>query len=97
MLIAVSIHPPSLAGRHSLLSERMRVLPNQAVKASSISAMKSNTMANTQNDVNHLRKGGAGGWRDVFSVRQSENFDELYKAQMKGSGLEMDFGEGLVM
>lgn len=59
--------------------------------------MKSNTKANTQKDVNHLRKGGAGGWRDVFTLRQSENFDKLYRAQIEGSGLQMDFGEGLTM
>ena len=69
----------------------------QVVAASSISAMKSNSKANTQKDLNHLRKGGAGGWRDVFTVRQSEAFDALYRQQMEGSGLEMDFGEGLNM
>ncbi|CAM9256321.1 unnamed protein product, partial [Laminaria digitata] len=67
----------------------------KVVAASSISAMKSK--ANTQKDINHLRKGGAGGWRDVFTVRQSEAFDALYREQMKGSGLEMDSGEGLNM
>eukprot|EP00904_Undaria_pinnatifida_P001158 jgi/Undpi1/11042/HiC_scaffold_30.g13342.m2 len=69
----------------------------KVVAASSISAMKSNSKANTQKDLNHLRKGGAGGWRDVFTVRQSEAFDALYRQQMEGSGLEMDFGEGLNM
>lgn len=59
--------------------------------------MKSNAKANTQEDVKHLRKGGSGGWRDVFTVRQSEEFDRLYLEQMKGSGLEMNFGEGLSM
>lgn len=48
-------------------------------------------------DMKHLRKGGAGGWRDVFTVRESEEFDKIYKEQMKGSGLVMDFGEGLRM
>lgn len=70
---------------------------NQAVAASTISAMKSNARANTQQDVNHLRQGGAGGWRNVFKVRESEAFDRLYLKQMEGSGLEMDFGEGLSM
>ncbi|CAM9817820.1 unnamed protein product [Ectocarpus sp. 8 AP-2014] len=67
----------------------------KTVAASTISAMKSSAKANTQKEVNHLRKGGAGGWRDVFKVRESEAFDRLYREQMKGSGLEMDFGEGL--
>ncbi|CAB1104592.1 AST [Ectocarpus sp. CCAP 1310/34] len=69
----------------------------KTVAASTISAMKSSANANTQKEVNHLRKGGAGGWRDVFKVRESEAFDRLYREQMKGSGLEMDFGEGLSM
>lgn len=67
------------------------------VAASDISAMKNNPKANTQSDVTHLRKGGSGGWRDVFKVRQSASFDRLYRKQMEGSGLEMDFGEGLSM
>lgn len=45
----------------------------------------------------HVRKGGAGGWRDVFTVRQSEEFDKLYREQMKDVDLKMDFGEGLIM
>lgn len=69
----------------------------KAVAASTISAMKSNTKANTQKEFKHLRKGGAGGWRNVFKVRESEAFDRLYREQMEGSGLEMDFGEGLSM
>lgn len=45
----------------------------------------------------HIRKGGAGGWRDVFTVRQSEELDKVYLKQMAGSGLKMDFGGGLSM
>lgn len=48
-------------------------------------------------ETNHLRKGGAGGWRDVFTVRESQEFDKIYRKQMEGSGLVMDFGEGLRM
>lgn len=68
---------------------------------SSISAMKS--LPREENEAaamhfkNHIRKGGAGGWRDVMTVRQSEAIDELYLEQMEGSGLKMDFGEGLSM
>ncbi|CAM9312324.1 unnamed protein product [Hapterophycus canaliculatus] len=69
----------------------------KAVAASTISAMKSNKKANTQKEFNHLRKGGSGGWRNVFKVRESEAFDRLYQQQMDGSGLEMDLGEGLSM
>ena len=32
--------------------------------------------------LNHLRKGGYGGWRATFSVEQSELFDEVYVLKM---------------
>ena len=47
--------------------------------------------------MNHLRKGGIGGWRDTFTVSQSELFDKVYARKMADSGLVFDFGEGLVM
>lgn len=69
----------------------------QTAASSTISAMKKNSKANIMAEMNHLRKGGAGGWRDVLTVRESEEFDKIYRKQMEGSGLEMDFGEGLRM
>lgn len=69
----------------------------QTAAGSTISAMKNNAKANIMAGEKHLRKGGAGGWRDTFTVRESEEFDKIYLEQMEGSGLEMDFGEGLVM
>lgn len=69
----------------------------QTVAATSIDAMKRNPQANLRPGQQHLRKGGAGGWRDVYTVRESEAFDEIYLKEMEGAGLKMDFGEGLVM
>ena len=69
----------------------------QTVTGSSFSAMKNNPKVNIRPSKNHLREGRAGGWRDVFTVRESEAFDKIYREQMQGSGLRMDFGEGLVM
>lgn len=69
----------------------------KTLAGSTISAMRTNPKANIRPFENHLRKGGSGGWRDVFTVRESEAFDKLYHEQMAGSGLKMDFGEGLVM
>lgn len=69
----------------------------QTAAASTINSMKKNPKANTRPEKNHLRKGGAGGWRNVYTVRESEAFDEIYHKEMKGTGLKMDFGEGLVM
>lgn len=59
--------------------------------------MRQNPKVNTRPTENHFRKGGAGGWRDVYTIRESEAFDELYNREMEVSGLKFDFGEGLVM
>ena len=69
----------------------------QTLTESTISAMRNNPKANIRPYENHIRKGGSGGWRNFFTVRESEAFDKIYHEQMAGSGLEMDFGEGLVM
>lgn len=69
----------------------------QTAASSTIDAMKTNLKANIYPSIKkHLRAGGAGGWRDVFTVRESEAFDKIYEEQMERSGLRMDFGEGLV-
>lgn len=59
--------------------------------------MKTNDKANTQSQFKHIRKGGTGGWRDVFTVRESEAFDQIYSKEMEMTDLQMDFGEGLTM
>lgn len=69
----------------------------QTTAATTISAMRKNPKANIRPGEQHLRKGGAGGWRDIYTVRQSDAFDEIYLKEMEGTGLKMDFGEGLVM
>ncbi|CAB1115455.1 AST [Ectocarpus sp. CCAP 1310/34] len=69
----------------------------KTIQASTIDAMRQNATVNTRPGENHFRKGGAGGWRDVYTVRESEAFDQIYMEQMEGTGLKMDFGEGLVM
>ncbi|CAM9623306.1 unnamed protein product, partial [Ectocarpus sp. 8 AP-2014] len=64
--------------------------------ASSLSSMKQNPKANIYNSKKHLRQGGAGGWRDAFTKVESKAFDRIYEEQMEGSGLQMDFGDGLI-
>ena len=60
----------------------------KVVKASSMSEMK----VKSSIGLNHLRQGGYGNWRDHFSVRLSELFDDVYKFKMQGSGLTFNFG-----
>ena len=78
-------------------SYRRATFLHQVVAGSGISVMRRNAEAQGPIYMNHIRKGGKGGWRDVFTVMQSEQFDALYRQQMAGSGLEMDFGDGLKM
>lgn len=40
-----------------------------------------------------IRKGIVGDWMTLFTVAQSEMFDEKYDRVMKGSGLAFDFGK----
>eukprot|EP01038_Epipyxis_sp_PR26KG_P012375 gene12375-16599_t len=58
------------------------------VKHSSINEMKTSASIG----LNHLRKGGYGGWRTSFTVAMSEFFDDVYKFKMNGSGLKFNFG-----
>eukprot|EP00611_Tribonema_gayanum_P029045 TRINITY_DN7662_c0_g3_i6.p4 TRINITY_DN7662_c0_g3~~TRINITY_DN7662_c0_g3_i6.p4 ORF type:complete len:179 (-),score=68.03 TRINITY_DN7662_c0_g3_i6:222-758(-) len=67
------------------------------VDKSSIDAMRKDSKAAAAVGFDHLRRGGAGGWREALTARQSEAFDALYRARMAGSGLAFDFGRGIVM
>ena len=68
---------------------------DRAVAGSTMKSMRSNKKSNI--GFNHLRKGGVGGWRDYFTVTQSNTFDAVYRRKMAGAGLTFDFGEGCVM
>jgi hypothetical protein len=47
----------------------------------------------------NVRKGGVGNWRNKIPENSCVNamFDGEYYKQMRGTGLEFDFGDGLVM
>ena len=60
------------------------LLALQTVAGSTFAAMKENPKANIHSGENPLRKGQAGGWRSVFTVRESEAFDYIYRQQMDG-------------
>lgn len=56
--------------------------------------MKKNSKSNVRSNEEHIRKGGVGGWRGWWTVRESEEYDKIYQEQMKDTGLDFDFGEG---
>jgi hypothetical protein len=43
----------------------------------------------------HLRSGGKGGWRDVFSAEQNAEFDALIATGLAGTDLKYDYGDGV--
>lgn len=43
-------------------------------------------------EMRHLfRKGVVGSWKERFTVRESEWFDEVYRERMRGTGLDFEF------
>jgi len=42
--------------------------------------------------LNHLRSGGYGGWKSMFTAQMNELFDDQYQKQMSGSELTFRFG-----
>ena len=44
----------------------------------------------------HFRKGDIGDWRNQFTEEQSGQLDALYMEKMKGTGLQFDFGDGVI-
>ena len=45
----------------------------------------------------HFRKGDIGDWRNHFSAEQSQQMDDLFVEKVKGTGLQFDFGDGMVL
>jgi len=45
----------------------------------------------------HFRKGDIGDWRNQFSEEQSQQLDALYLEKMKGTSLQFDFGDGVIL
>lgn len=63
----------------------------RVVKGSSISEMRGSS---SDIGLNHLRQGGYGNWRTMFTVQMSEFFDDVYRLRMHGSGLGLQFNFG---
>ncbi|XP_041479021.1 sulfotransferase 1C2-like [Lytechinus variegatus] len=75
-------------------------------EASTFKAMKNNPSSNPDTlimagleqagmekpkDKSFMRKGVVGDWKNYFTDDQNKRFDELYKKEMAGSGLEFEF------
>jgi len=78
-------------------------LIDTVVTLSSFKSMTSNETTNfdwipQRADVpKHFRKGDIGDWRNHFSEEQSQQMDSLFMEKMKGTGLQFDFGDGVVL
>lgn len=73
------------------------------VRLSSFQSMTSNETTNFDwipqraDAPKHFRKGDIGDWRNHFSAEQSQQMDDLFMKKMKDSGLQFDFGEGVIL
>jgi hypothetical protein len=78
-------------------------LIDRVVTLSSFQSMTSNEATNfdwihQRADVpKHFRKGDIGDWRNHFSGEQSQQMDDLFMKKMKGSGLQFDFGDAVIL
>ena len=73
------------------------------VRLSSFQSMTSNETTNFDwipqkaDKPKHFRKGDIGDWRNHFSAEQSQQMDDLFMKKMKGSDLQFDFGDGVIL
>ena len=73
------------------------------VRLSSFQSMTSNETTNFDwipqkaDKPKHFRKGDIGDWRNHFSPEQSQQMDDLFMKKMKGSDLQFDFGDGVIL
>ena len=78
-------------------------LIDTVVTLSSFQSMKSNETTNFDwipqkvDKPKHFRKGDIGDWKNYFSPEQSRQMDDLIIANLKGSGLQFDFGDGVLL
>ena len=73
------------------------------VRLSSFQSMTSNETTNFDwipqkaDKPKHFRKGDIGDWRNHFSPEQSQQMDDIFMKKMKGSDLQFDFGDGVIL
>jgi hypothetical protein len=78
-------------------------LIDTVVALSSFQSMTSNETTNFDwipqkaDKPKHFRKGDIGDWRNYFGAEQSQQMDDLFTKKLKDSGLQFDFGDGVIM
>ena len=97
-------HPGSVARIASFMDiQADSQLIDTVVQLSSFQSMSSNQNTNFNwipqkaDKPKHFRKGDIGDWRNHFSAEQSRQMDDLVMQKMKGTGLQFDFGDGLIL
>ncbi|HSJ90130.1 MAG TPA: sulfotransferase domain-containing protein [Anaerolineales bacterium] len=76
---------------------------DKVVTLSSFQAMTSNQNTNfewipqKEDKPKHFRKGDIGDWRNHFNAEQSQQMDDLFVEKMKDTGLQFDFGDGVIL
>ena len=78
-------------------------LIDRVVALSSFKSMKSSETTNfdwipqREGVPTHFRKGDIGDWRNQFTEEQSQQLDALFMEKMKGTSLQFDFGDGVIL
>jgi len=78
-------------------------LIDQVVALSSFKSMSSGESTNfnwipqREGVPTHFRKGDIGDWRNQFTEEQSQHLDAIFMEKMKDTGLQFDFGDGVIL
>jgi hypothetical protein len=78
-------------------------LIDRVVALSSFKSMTSNETTNFDwipqkaDKPKHFRKGDIGDWRNHFTAEQSQQMDNVFMKKIKDSGLQFDFGDGVIL
>ena len=97
-------HAGSISKLASFLDLKVdSLLIDRIVTLSSFKSMTANETTNfdwipQRADVpKHFRKGDIGDWRNHFNAEQSQQMDDLFIKKMEGSGLQFNFGDGVIL
>ncbi|CAF9933520.1 MAG: hypothetical protein HETSPECPRED_008685 [Heterodermia speciosa] len=77
-------------GKSQLTEERMTEIESK-IGFEEMKKDKFSSLGDVKEFNQFFRKGEIGSWKDQFTVRQSEMFDQLCEERMSGSGLHFDY------